>query len=955
MSFTHGNQNEEVNMPGQSDTEKSKVKRARVGYKKEGYGQGPPPKEYPAPPDHGGYEEPHYPEPEPVIPTASLRVTAYAAADATGPSPLEADSQRLERVDVTVEATGDAAEPFRDVQKTGSDGVTIFDDLVRQRYTVSAAAPPPGYQAPAPVEADLTEGDQESLLCLVPQPFTAQFLVYYDAARCGDPTNQECLPGVPLDIYQGGKRVFSGRSDAHGRAQAQLVSMEQAQVQLSPTFQSGNRQLQTALLAATFYPTPGGNQFLPIAYVTGLGELDITSIFLYETEDETVEVPLKGLTVFVFSGSSAVGQPLRTIPFGDETSIELSDLPPGYYTVVAQGPAALQGQVIAAHPPGSEQQVVFVAAGAPTSLTFRFRVSRGRVVGHVLDERTQQGVEGIGVQLRPAVGAPFATDTDAEGMFTFSDLPGGTYELALEAAKVTDAGGREWVPSHGAPHTRLVLVEPGKTAYPPPLLVAPDEHILTVRVLGPDDQPVPFVEVDVFDEQNNPVGTFAVDDHGEVTIRVPKAGTYSVYPGVYPATGRPRQPAARVYVNQPNTAIVRLGGGGAPLFGGPFGGGGRDTVIDVPYPVLTEGAGASGGSWGTTSAAAVSPGLAALGPSVEGTLREVLGWRPRMADPKGFLAALNQAFDLKEVQGHTEFTWKQRSYAVQHDIGAITGAQASIYSRAKVALDQVLPLLEGLKPLRADADDEDVEAARSIVKSEIEELVAELGVEGGPRVARVDTLFDLLLGAFQNQLNFAQLAGQFGQVQQIFGFQRNRINTVAEEQDFTNFLIMVEHMQSLRQSFVTQRPFFTRAPGTQPFFGTQLVLVSRSLGVVSESVGEVYRAMDSVFLGAAERQVVELTFPNLPGEPPLFVSELLSWVDQAASEQGPRLLKEGGRAGAVAFLPTLDRIERLVRNSLIPDQPANAVPAGYRTARVQRALQELADHLQETETLVQQI
>src|SRR5262249_38718689 len=130
----------------------------------------------------------------------------------------------------------------------------------------------------------------------------------------------------------------------------------------------------------------------------------------------------------------------------------------------------------------------------------------------------------------------------------------------------------------------------------------------------------------------------------------------------------------------------------------------------------------------------------------EAALREVLSWRPRANDPKAFIAALNQSFQLKDFEGHTIFKWTPRSYAVTvaDDLGAVTGAQASIYDRAKVALDQSLPLLDGLYPLRIESKEEEIDAIRAVVRSEFMQLVAELGIVGGPRVQRVNELFGFL-------------------------------------------------------------------------------------------------------------------------------------------------------------------------------------------------------------------
>ena len=189
-----------------------------------------------------------------------------------------------------------------------------------------------------------------------------------------------------------------------------------------------------------------------------------------------------------------------------------------------------------------------------------------------------------------------------------------------------------------------------------------------------------------------------------------------------------------------------------------------------------------------------------------------------------------------------------------------------------------------------------------------------------------------------------------GHVSHRLGLVRTRINTIGEEQDFTNFLVVLDHVASLAESWDAQRPFFVRGGAAEPFLGTQLVLLSRDLEVIAESVREVEFAMDSVFLGPAERQTLELRFPvdlarPLASDgPPIFVSELLSWVERFATEEGRQLIDDGGRQGVVAFRPTVELLQALVEAAQVTPvgvQDPNRMPAAYRRPRVQRALAEL--------------
>jgi hypothetical protein len=199
------------------------------------------------------------------------------------------------------------------------------------------------------------------------------------------------------------------------------------------------------------------------------------------------------------------------------------------------------------------------------------------------------------------------------------------------------------------------------------------------------------------------------------------------------------------------------------------------------------------------------------------------------------------------------------------------------------------------------------------------------------------------------------ISGSLGTLRTEFGFSTrdDLVNTVEDEQDVTNFRIVSDYVTSLAQSWLNNLRFFglpTTATTTTPFFGTQLVLLSRQLSVVAEAVNEVRFTLDSVFIGPAERQTLQIVFTNSALNPSMFLEDLFTWIDSFASEEGPRLIQDGGKfAVGESFLPIAIRLQQLVEGLHGPSDPANkaGLPRGYNTQRVQRSLEQLAGQLQQ--------
>jgi hypothetical protein len=375
------------------------------------------------------------------------------------------------------------------------------------------------------------------------------------------------------------------------------------------------------------------------------------------------------------------------------------------------------------------------------------------------------------------------------------------------------------------------------------------------------------------------------------------------------------------------------------------------------YPVLTEEVGYP------PSPLARAPGLpsgggagASLGQIVSKAVGDVLGWKGKPGDAKGFLGALTQAFTLTEVHGHVESKLVQRTYALQTDLsGGISGAQASVYARGKEAIDQSLPLLDGLYPLDPEADAEDVAALKAVAKSQLTELATELAVVP-PRITRVNQYFSLLIGAafpappIQGSSLTAtdpdQVGGTLGTLRDELGLNfttQDFVNSLEDEQDLSNFRIISDYLTSLAQTWLNNLGFLGLNT-TTPFFGTWLVLLSRQLSVVSESVDEVRFTLDSVFIGPAERQTMQLNFPMSPAIAPIFLEDLLTWIQGFASEEGPRLIRDGGKYGVQnTFYPVANQLLSIIAQVWL--QNPTGLPPGFYTPRVQLSLTDLQNQL----------
>lgn len=355
------------------------------------------------------------------------------------------------------------------------------------------------------------------------------------------------------------------------------------------------------------------------------------------------------------------------------------------------------------------------------------------------------------------------------------------------------------------------------------------------------------------------------------------------------------------------------------------------------------------------------------GPQVRAAIRDVLGVRSRVEDPKAFTDALTAAFRLFHLEGHTESEYVPRGYAVQADLGAVTGGQASLYRRATLSRTEILRILDGLVPLRVDGDQQDMDAYRTIVRNAVQNLVDELGAPGGPRVAMVDAYLTGLLGTDPHR-DPDRIGGQLGALRDRFGLVDDNVNTIEEEGLRTAYWTLVDMTRDLFRAWESQRDHFTGGSGAG-FLGTQLILISRLMEAAADQVDELEAVLDSVLIPQSERQTI-----LLHDESNLTLDGLLTWLHVFLAEEGRHLAQDAGRDGIVSALaPTAVALAETFKHALAdPIVPGNAVeglvpvrylragccrswPPGMRSARVTIAVSSLCRLLMELAARAQSI
>jgi hypothetical protein len=268
---------------------------------------------------------------------------------------------------------------------------------------------------------------------------------------------------------------------------------------------------------------------------------------------------------------------------------------------------------------------------------------------------------------------------------------------------------------------------------------------------------------------------------------------------------------------------------------------------------------------------------------VQDQLRTI--FRGRVPTDAGeIVAALNRLFPRKEKEGQIEYDYAPLALGGVGELGrGLSATQASLFARATAVLADTKVTLETLKPQKAAADAENVQAIRLLVLREAGELVDELGRAGGSRVERVDTLFDILNGD----------TDLLGRLAEEYGLTRSEIQTVEENDNFISYEVIRTAWQRISESWTDFKAL------QEGDFGVQSGKLMRELKLVAASVDDVESALDAINVDVTDRE------ESLIGDNDLSLDGLLGWVRHVALDEGPQAVNEGGKVGVRALIPTL--------------------------------------------------
>lgn len=308
---------------------------------------------------------------------------------------------------------------------------------------------------------------------------------------------------------------------------------------------------------------------------------------------------------------------------------------------------------------------------------------------------------------------------------------------------------------------------------------------------------------------------------------------------------------------------------------------------------------------------------------VQRALSQVMG--RATSSPETFVSALNSTFVIPDKWGNTQAVQGGISYTEPTSSGTPTNGslpveQANLYRQANVIAQDALKILRDIQPFTPDADQDCIEALRSLIATEIKLLVEEFGRIEGPRQGRVESCFAALLGGGTVHRNGSKSnntpstghVARFGEVSNLN--YRYAPTTLSDEMDLANFELLKNYVNTLQD--IWQKYDVPASGNGMPHYSDRLGKARTLLSVIVESNRNLIAALDSVGFTENERKsnasrftLLDFTDSNLDHYfPDMTVHDLCEWVDRYASLESPPILADSGQYGLDFVTYQADRL-----------------------------------------------
>ncbi len=243
-------------------------------------------------------------------------------------------------------------------------------------------------------------------------------------------------------------------------------------------------------------------------------------------------------------------------------------------------------------------------------------------------------------------------------------------------------------------------------------------------------------------------------------------------------------------------------------------------------------------------------------------------------------------------------------------VGQLSTKQAILYREASLVAGDFLKILEGLETFVPEADKEEVEALRALIRSEISILVEEFGRVDEPRATRVHAY----LTALKSNLDKLKSRGFF---------EPKEVTIISDETQTAGFFLLEKYaviLQDIWTSFTLSETAHTKSLSEQveranvllPIIAQgnvdfQAALISVAFTESEQrSLAAKFTMLDGTLLHSQENILKIITADNtqsmtIESMPDITVRDLVDWLDRFAKTEGPIRLPIRAHLGLTAY------------------------------------------------------